>query len=82
MRFFRPGYRRVIGIRWHKTDRDQVAHGPILIKCDIVNRNVNQSDPANLAEDFRDPFEIPSPYYAEFGTSGDRYTLYTRVGRA
>lgn len=26
--FFRPGYRRVIGIRWHKTDRDQVAHGP------------------------------------------------------
>jgi hypothetical protein len=27
MRFFRPGYRRAIGIRWHKTDRDQVAHG-------------------------------------------------------
>ena len=28
MGVFRPGYRRVIGIRWHKTDRDQVAHGP------------------------------------------------------
>src|ERR1700682_3882996 len=27
-RFFRPGYSRAIGIRWHKTDRDQVALGP------------------------------------------------------
>src|ERR1700687_4744696 len=27
-RFFRPGYCRAIGIRWHKTDRDQVALGP------------------------------------------------------
>jgi hypothetical protein len=25
MRFFYPDYRQMIGIRWHKTDRDQVA---------------------------------------------------------
>ena len=25
---FLPGYRQAIGIRWHKTDRDQVALGP------------------------------------------------------
>src|SRR5512135_2154820 len=25
--FFSPKYTRVIGIRWHKTDRDHVAHG-------------------------------------------------------
>jgi hypothetical protein len=25
--FFSPKSRRVIGIRWHKTDRDQVALG-------------------------------------------------------
>ena len=29
--FSSPKYRRVIGIRWHKTDRDQVALGPLVI---------------------------------------------------
>jgi hypothetical protein len=28
MRFFSPDYTRVIGIMWHKTDRDHVALGP------------------------------------------------------